>query len=181
MLYAFFWVITRRLNFGSDVSEHPVCSIFIGRWLCEGISSHNNLPMKMEKTGCSETSEHKIQTPGNNPEQSKEFSNYNQQDETFLKFISTDTLHVSGGSSFHHQEHKTVHTASGIINQYCCLLLPWMRWNSISSTIAAGSSHGSTNTWSCVQFCAPADGRKYRLKHVEQLVEINKIEKYSMK
>jgi hypothetical protein len=24
-------------------------------------------------------------------------------------------LHVSGGSSAHHQEHKTVHTASGIV------------------------------------------------------------------
>ena len=36
---------------------------------------------------------------------------------TFLNlFISTDTLHVSGGSSAHHQEHMTVHTASGIVN-----------------------------------------------------------------
>ena len=49
--------------------------------------------------------------------------NYNQQDATFLNlFISTDDLHVSGGSSAHHQEHITVHTASGIVNQYCCLL-----------------------------------------------------------
>ena len=38
--------------------------------------------------------------------------NYNQQDATFLDlFISTDALHVSGGSSAHHQEHITVHTA----------------------------------------------------------------------
>jgi len=29
------------------------------------------------------------------------------------------SLHVSGGSSAHHQEHTTVHTASGIVNQYC--------------------------------------------------------------
>jgi len=35
-------------------------------------------------------------------------------------FIFTDALHVSGGSSAHHQEHITVHTASGIVNQYCC-------------------------------------------------------------
>jgi len=34
--------------------------------------------------------------------------------------IFTDALHVSGGSSGHHQEHITVHTASGIVNQYCC-------------------------------------------------------------
>ena len=42
--------------------------------------------------------------------------NYDQQDATFLDlFISTDALHVSGGSSAHHQEHITVHTASGIV------------------------------------------------------------------
>jgi len=35
-------------------------------------------------------------------------------------FIFTGALHVSGGSSAHHQEHTTVHTASGIVNQYCC-------------------------------------------------------------
>jgi hypothetical protein len=33
-------------------------------------------------------------------------------------FIFTDALHVSGGSSTHHQEHITVHTASDIVNQY---------------------------------------------------------------
>jgi len=49
--------------------------------------------------------------------------NYNQQDATFLDlFISTDAPHVSGGSSAHRQEHITVHTASGIVSQYCCLL-----------------------------------------------------------
>jgi hypothetical protein len=31
---------------------------------------HNHLPMKMEQTEFSETSAHKIQTPGNNPEES---------------------------------------------------------------------------------------------------------------
>jgi len=45
---------------------------------------------------------------------------YNQQDATFIDlFISTDALHVSGGSFAHHQEHITVHTASGIVNQHC--------------------------------------------------------------
>jgi hypothetical protein len=43
------------------------------------------------------------------------------QDSTFIYlFIFTGALHVSGGSSAHHQEHTTVHTASGIVNQYCC-------------------------------------------------------------
>ena len=49
--------------------------------------------------------------------------NYNQQEAIFLDlFISTDALHVSGGSTAHHREHITVHTASGTVNQYCCLL-----------------------------------------------------------
>ena len=43
-------------------------------------------------------------------------TNYNQQDATLLEFISTDALHVSDGSFAHHQEHITVHTASGIVN-----------------------------------------------------------------
>jgi hypothetical protein len=38
--------------------------------------------------------------------------NYSQQDKTFLDLsISKDILHVSGGSSAHHQEHTPVHTA----------------------------------------------------------------------
>jgi len=46
---------------------------------------------------------------------------YSQQDATFLDlFISKDALHVSGGSSAHHQEQTTVQTVSGIVNQYCC-------------------------------------------------------------
>jgi len=35
-------------------------------------------------------------------------------------FIFTHALHVLGGSSAHHEEHITVHIASGIVNQYCC-------------------------------------------------------------
>jgi len=59
--------------------------------------------------------------------------NYSQQDAMFLDlFISTDALHVTGGSSAHHQKHITVHTASDIVYQYI----------SISSTIAASSSIG---------------------------------------
>jgi hypothetical protein len=42
---------------------------------------------------------------------------YSQQDATFLDlFIFTDTLHVSGCFSAHHQENITVHTALGIVN-----------------------------------------------------------------
>jgi len=46
--------------------------------------------------------------------------NYSQQDATFLDlFIFIDALNVSGGSSAHHQERITVHTASGVVNQCC--------------------------------------------------------------
>jgi len=37
----------------------------------------------------------------------------------FNIFIFTDAVYVSGGISAHHQEHITVHIASGIVNQYC--------------------------------------------------------------
>jgi len=52
-------------------------------------------------------------------------------------FIAVNALHASGGFSAHHQELKTVHTASGICQ--ACLLLP----------------------------LAPDDGRRNRLKHVQ--------------
>jgi len=37
-------------------------------------------------------------------------------------------LHVSGGSSAHHQEHKTVHTASGIVKPILCTVLCSWWW-----------------------------------------------------
>ena len=53
---------------------------------------------------------------------------YNQQDATLYNIL----YFVSGGSSAHHQELKTVHTASGIC--HACLLLPLVvggaRWRS---------------------------------------------------
>ena len=69
--------------------------------------------------------------------------NYNQQDATFLIYLFiyfTEAVLVSGGSSAHHPEHITICTASVIVNQYCCWLLSWMRWNYISCTVAASSS-----------------------------------------
>jgi len=65
--------------------------------------------------------------------------NYNQQDATILDlFISTDALHVSCGSSAHHQEHITVRTASGTVNP--------------------GSNIGWQYLKLRVQLCAPDDG-----------------------
>ena len=61
--------------------------------------------------------------------------------------------------------------------QYWCLLLSWMRWNrsSISSTKAAVLVSQYLTLY--VQFCAPDDGRRNRLKHVEKFIEINKSRK----
>jgi len=54
-----------------------------------------------------------------------------------ILFIAVIALHVSGGFSAHHQELKTVHTASGICQT--CLLLPlaWMSSNSPMLAVAA--------------------------------------------
>jgi hypothetical protein len=47
-----------------------------------------------------------------------------------------------------------------------------MELHSISSTIAAGSSHWSDKYLTLyVQICAPDDGRRKRLKYVERLVK----------
>jgi len=68
LLYAFFWVIPRRLNF---ICRHfgTLCSIFIGRY-------EEYLPMKMEEAECSETSSYKIQTPSNYPEEETQHSEH---------------------------------------------------------------------------------------------------------
>jgi hypothetical protein len=46
----------------------------------------------------------------------------NEMQRYTLFFITVNAVHVSDGFSAHHQEHKTVHTASGICQ--ACLLLP---------------------------------------------------------
>ena len=80
-------------------------------------------------------------------------------------------VHVSGGSTAHHQELKTVYTASGTLsNLYCYLPL------SISSTTLAVSSKRLTKyRMLYIQFWAPDDRRRNRLKHVEHFTEIYKL------
>jgi hypothetical protein len=70
MLYAFFWVIPRRLKFicrriGTLFLFHLHRQVDESR-----MSTHIYLPMKMEQTECSETSEYKLQTPRNYPKES---------------------------------------------------------------------------------------------------------------
>ena len=64
MLYAFFWVIPRRLNF--------ICQRFGTRCLfhLHRRVGMKNFFMKMEQTECFETLAYKFQTPGNYPEES---------------------------------------------------------------------------------------------------------------
>ena len=65
VLYAFFWVISRLLNF--------VCQRF------GTLSVPSSFPpMKMEQTECSEKLAYKIQTAGNYPEESKQHSEYGE-------------------------------------------------------------------------------------------------------
>ena len=59
MLYAFFWVITRRLEF--------ICRSF--GTLCL-FHIHRHLPAYEDGTECSETSAYKLRTPGNYPKES---------------------------------------------------------------------------------------------------------------
>jgi hypothetical protein len=48
-------------SLNANVSEHCLCSIFIGEYL---------LAYEMKQTACCETLAFKLQTPGNNPEES---------------------------------------------------------------------------------------------------------------
>jgi hypothetical protein len=59
-----------------------------------------------------------------------------------MVFIIINSIHVSGGSSAHHQEHKTVYTASGICRAFSA--------SSHVLTQAERSRKSSTNTRSCV-------------------------------
>ena len=61
--------------------------------------------MKMEPIECSETSAISTQTSGRYPKVTYK---------TRRKLKIKNTLHVLDGLSVHHQESKTVHTASGI-------------------------------------------------------------------
>ena len=85
-----------------------------------------------------------------------------------------NALHVSGRSSAHHQELKTVSTASGYFVKLS--LLP-ATVGSNSSTTVAGSSESFDKVPRCCiySFWAPDDGRRNRLKPVEHFTEINKL------
>jgi len=93
------------------------------------------------------------------------FSEYNQKFAKFLNFIYFCKTHYMFQTGFpvHHQEHQTAYTASGICQT---VLLPV-------------ASNFLTNAWRCIcsLMLLMMDG-KNRLKHVECLTEINKIQKF---
>jgi hypothetical protein len=113
---------------------------------------------------------------------------------TVYLYLET-ALNVSGGTSTHHQERiQRIYSIWYLSHRYCYLPLSWKSWNwfecavggvrhpqhsqtgSNSSTIAADSSNGVTNTRCCrYVVCAPDDGWKYHPKHVEQFPGINKL------
>jgi hypothetical protein len=66
-------------------------------------------------------------------------------------FIIVSALHVSSGASAHHQERKSVHTASGICQTWLLLLLAWVSWN-ISPMLTVAASKFDKYLTLCVQF-----------------------------
>jgi len=76
-----------------------------------------------------------------------------------MKFILfwNETLHVSDGLFVHHQEYKTIHTATGICqtDTVLCLLASRQQYLFDKCLLLY------------VQSCTPDDGRKYRPKHVK--------------
>jgi len=84
-----------------------------------------------------------------------------------MVFITIKALHVSGGSFAHNQELKIVYTASGICRAFSGSYRSREWVNSL--TIAVRSRKSSTNTGLCIQFWAPDDARRNRLKHIERL------------
>jgi hypothetical protein len=69
---------------------------------------------------------------------------YIQQDTMLHSLLYLETaLHVSGGTSTHHQEHTQLYL------QHLVFVRPLL----LSATIAAGSSNGVTNTGCCRYGC----------------------------
>ena len=75
LLYVFFWVIPRRLNFICRRFE-TLCLFHHHRQV--GVEFYTYLSMKMEQTECSETSAYTIQTPGNYPEENMQHTEHGE-------------------------------------------------------------------------------------------------------
>ena len=84
-----------------------------------------------------------------------------------------NTLHVSGGSSAHHQEFKAVYTSSGTLsNLYCYLPLSLKSCNISSNTVASSSKSLTKYPMLYIQFELLMMGGG---TDVEHFTEINKL------
>jgi len=78
-----------------------------------------------------------------------------------MVFITVNALHVSGGSSTHHQELKTVYTASGIClafsasYHYC----EWVSEFQLTHDSSKKQKNLDKYLMLCIQIWAPDDGR----------------------
>ena len=100
ILYAFFWMIPRRLNFIRR-RFRTLCLFHLHRQVgaCLVHSTRTYLHMKMEQTECSETSAYKIQTPGNHPKESIQHSGHGESLKSRLP-ISVKNFDRSGRGLF---------------------------------------------------------------------------------
>ena len=82
-----------------------------------------------------------------------------------MVFIAINVLHVSGGSYAHHQELKTVYTASGI----CRAFTAPHCYRELEHDSAKKQNKLDKYMMLFIQFWAPEDGRMDSLKHVDRL------------
>jgi hypothetical protein len=108
MLYAFFCVIPRRLNF--------ICRRF--GTLC--LFHLHRRPMKMEQTHSSETLAYKIQTPGNYLEESIQHSEQGESLKSRKSFTHTTslcniTIHILGKSAQYTKHSEEISRRNGSV------------------------------------------------------------------
>ena len=84
-----------------------------------------------------------------------------------MVFITINALRVSGSFSAHRQELKTVYTVSGICRAFTASYC-YCEFQLIHDS---GKKQKKLDKYTmlCIQFWAPDDGRRNRLKHVEHL------------
>jgi hypothetical protein len=91
---------------------------------------------------------------------------YSNRHMSNISLISNNTLHVSAGLSVHHQEFKTVHTATGTCQTDTAVCFLASRQHYLSDICLL----------LYVQSWTPDDGRKHRPKHVQCYSKLKKFE-----
>jgi hypothetical protein len=86
---------------------------------------------------------------------------YNQRDATYtILFIIISALHVSGGLSAHHQE---------LIKLYVQPCTAHAKQSQLTHDSGKKQTKLDKYPMLCIQFSAPDDGRRNRLKHLKYL------------